>query len=96
MFSDELKVLRDRVVELTLEIIRLSSERLLLAKKIGEIKAKNRMPIEDPSIENELRNKVIDFSRKYGIDLDFSLKLLDLLIEESKRVQQKVIESNLG
>jgi len=88
LFSDELRVLRDRVTELTLEIIRLSSERLLLAKKIGEIKARKGMPVEDPSIENELRNKVIDFSRKCGIDLDFSLKLLNLLIEESKRVQK--------
>ncbi|MEM2272680.1 MAG: chorismate mutase [Candidatus Bathyarchaeia archaeon] len=94
MFFDELKILRDRVAELTLEIIRLSGERLFLARKIGEIKAQNRMPVDDPSVESELRDKVIDLSRKYGIDINFSLKILNLLIEESKRVQREIIESN--
>jgi len=94
LFFDELKILRDRVAELTLEIIRLSGERLFLARKIGEIKAQNRMPVDDPSVESELRDKVIDLSRKYGIDINFSLKILNLLIEESKRVQREIIESN--
>ncbi|MEM1586118.1 MAG: chorismate mutase [Candidatus Bathyarchaeia archaeon] len=95
MLSDELKILRDKVTELTLEIIRLYGERLSLARRIGEIKVRNKMPIEDISIENELRNKVIDLSRKYGINVDSSLRLLNLLIEESKRVQQEIVESNL-
>lgn len=93
MFSDELKILRDRIAEITLEIIRLSGERLLLAKKIGEIKARSRIPIEDPSVENELKSKVIEFCKKHEIDLNFSLRLLNFLIEESKRVQQEAIKS---
>lgn len=93
LISDELRVLRERIADLTLEIIRLSNERLMLARKIGEIKARDGMPVDDPVVEGELRNKVIEFSRKHGIDLDFSLKLLDLLIEESKRVQREVARS---
>jgi len=95
LFSKELEALREKIAELTLEIIRLSNERLLLAKRIGEIKARNGLPLEDPLTENELRNRVIEFSKKCGISINFSLKLLKLLIEESKRVQQEVIESNL-
>jgi len=83
----ELKDLRSKIMKLTLEIIRLSGERLTLAKKIGEIKAQNNMPIEDPLVEQELRSKVIDLSQKHNIDVNFSLKLLNFLIEESKRVQ---------
>lgn len=88
----DLRNLRSRVAELTLEIIRLSGERLALARKIGEIKAKSNMPIEDPLVEQELRSKVVDLSRKHNIDLNFSLKLLNLLIEESKRVQRDVMK----
>ncbi|MHA1833150.1 MAG: chorismate mutase [Candidatus Baldrarchaeia archaeon] len=84
----ELKDLRSKIMKLTLEIIRLSGERLTLAKKIGEIKAQNNMPIEDPLVEQELRRKVIDLSQKHNIDVNFSLKLLNFLIEESKRVQR--------
>ncbi|MCX8171023.1 MAG: chorismate mutase [Candidatus Bathyarchaeota archaeon] len=89
---EDLKALRDEVAKLTFEIIRLSGMRLTLAKKIGEIKAQNNMPIEDPAIEKELKVKVIDFSRRHGIDEGFSLKILDLLLEESKRVQREALE----
>ncbi|MEM1515377.1 MAG: chorismate mutase [Candidatus Bathyarchaeia archaeon] len=94
MLSNELEILRNKVAELTLEIIRLAGERLSMVKRIGEIKAQNKMPLEDPSVESELRNKVIDLSKKYNIDVNSSLRLLNFLIEESKRVQRKVIESN--
>ncbi|MBS7605136.1 MAG: chorismate mutase [Candidatus Bathyarchaeia archaeon] len=94
LFPDDLKTLRDKVTEITLEIIRLSGERLSLARRIGEIKVKNKMPIDDPLVENELRDKVIDFSRKHGINIDFSLRLLNLLMEEAKRVQREVAESS--
>ncbi len=89
---EKLKDLRNKMAKITFEIIRLSGERIAIAKKIGEIKAKNNMPIEDPLIEQELRNKVIDLSRRYNINVNFSLKLLNLLIDESKRVQQNVMK----
>ncbi|RLE52559.1 MAG: chorismate mutase [Candidatus Methanomethylicota archaeon] len=92
---EDLKYLRSKMAELTLEIIRLSGERLALAKKIGEIKAKNNMPIEDPVVERKLKSKVLDLSQKHNIDVNFSLKLLDLLLEESKRVQRDVIKCRL-
>lgn len=95
MLSNELDILRDKVAELTLEIIRLAGERLSIVKRIGEIKARNRMPIEDPSVESELRGKVIDLSKKHNIDVNFSLRLLNFLIEESKRVQREMVEFNL-
>jgi len=90
---EDIKALRSEVARLTLEIIRLSGERLAIARKIGEIKAERNMPIEDPSVESELKDKVINLSREYGLDINFALKLLNLLIEESKRVQRDVIES---
>jgi len=90
---EELKVLREEVARITLEIIRLSSRRLSLVRKIGEIKARNNMPVEDPLVEDNLKARVIDLSKKYNVNVDFSLKLLNLLLEESKRVQREIMKS---
>lgn len=93
MSLEELKVLREEVARITLEIIRLSSRRLSLVRKIGEIKARNNMPVEDPLVEDDLKARVIDLSKKYNVNVDFSLKLLNLLLEESKRVQREIMKS---
>lgn len=90
--NEDLKNLRDEMTKITLEIIRLSGKRLVLARKIGEIKARRGMEVEDLKVEQELKNKVIELSREQNIDTDFSLKLLNLLIEESKRVQRDIIK----
>ena len=82
-------------MRLTLEIIRLAGERLALAKKIGEIKAQRNMPIEDSRVEQELREKVAELSKKLNMDVNFSLNLLNLLIEESKRVQREIMEDSI-
>ncbi|MBS7648684.1 MAG: chorismate mutase [Candidatus Bathyarchaeia archaeon] len=92
---EDLKAIRNEMARLTLEIIRLSGERLALARKIGEIKAQINAPIEDPLVENELKIKVVNFSKEHGIDVNFSLKLLDLLLSESKRIQQGIVKSKL-
>ncbi|MEM2091945.1 MAG: chorismate mutase [Candidatus Bathyarchaeia archaeon] len=91
----ELRALREEMARLTLEIIRLSGERISISRRIGEIKARNKMPIEDPDVERDLRGRVIDLSERHGIDVNFSLRLLDLLIEESKRVQREIVKSSI-
>lgn len=88
-----LKALRNEMARLTLKIIRLSGKRAAIAKRIGEIKAQSNMPIEDPDVERELRNRIVDESIKHGINIDFSLRLLDLLLEESKRIQREILKS---
>ncbi|MCD6469833.1 chorismate mutase [Candidatus Bathyarchaeota archaeon] len=93
--DEDLSGLRSEIMRLTLEIIRLAGERLTLAKKIGEIKAQRNMPIEDSRVEQELREKVVELSKKLNMDVNFSLNLLNLLIEESKHVQRKIMEGGI-
>ena len=95
VLDEDLSGLRSEIMRLTLEIIRLAGERLTLAKKIGEIKAQRNMPIEDSRVEQELREKVAELSKKLNMDVNFSLNLLNLLIEESKRVQRKIMEGGI-
>jgi len=83
--------LRNEITRVTLEITRLCGERLQLAKKIGEIKARENLPIESPKFEEDLRTEVLSVCQTYGMERGFCLKLLDLLIDESKRVQRDLL-----
>lgn len=85
--ESNLDELREELKKVTLEILRLIGKRLSLARKIGEIKRQKGLPIEDLEAERDLRRIVLEKCRAYGVDDRFSLKLLNLLIDEAKRVQ---------
>jgi len=92
--KEDLERLRDDVSRVTIQIIRLCGERFFLARKIGEIKAQRRMPVEDSKIEANLKKEVLQKCRSYGVDTKFALDLLDLLLDESKRVQRNLMEDS--
>ncbi len=85
--------LRREITDVTLEILRLCGERLRIAEKIGEIKARRNLPVEDLKVEEELRDRVLEACRADRIDTGFCVKLLDLLLEESRKVQEDVLKS---
>jgi len=87
--ESSLDELREEVKKATLEMLRLVGKRLSLAKKIGEIKRQKGLPIEDLKAEKELKRIVLEKCRVYGVDDRFGLKLLNLLIDEAKRVQSE-------
>ena len=89
----DLAELRKDITRVTLEIFRLCGERLRIAGKIGEIKACRKSPVENLHAEEELRDKVLEVCLRNSIDTGFCVKLLDLLLEESKRVQKEVLSS---
>jgi len=89
---DELENLRDEINKVTIEILTLCAERFTLARKIGEMKAKMDLPIEDLKVEENLKHKVLEKCRFLGVDPEFGLKLLNLLLDESKKAQRKLIE----
>jgi len=82
---------RKDITSVTLEIFRLCGERLRIAEKIGDIKACRKLPVENLHVEEELRNKVLEVCRENSIDTGFCVKLLDLLLQESKRVQREAV-----
>jgi len=88
----DLEDLRKQMARITLEITRLCGERLLLAKKIGETKFKMSIPIEDLKIEQELKTQALEICQSYGMDKNFCIKLLGLLLDESKRVQKETLK----
>jgi len=85
--------LRKEITRVTLEIFRLCGERLQLAKQIGEAKARENMPIESFKVEERLRREVLDVCRTHGMDTGFCLRLLESILDESKRIQRELVGS---
>jgi len=91
--TDNLGELRRRIEAVTLEIFSLCGERVQLAKQIGEIKTRKGIPVENVETERKLKEKVMQHCGKLGLNEDFCLSLLQVLLEESKRVQREVAKS---
>lgn len=89
--ESDLEELRERISRVTLEILHLCGKRFLLVRKVGEIKLRRNMPIENREVEEMLKRKVLEKCCTYGVDAQFGLQLLKLLIDESKRIQKSLI-----
>ncbi|MCI0563458.1 MAG: aminotransferase class I/II-fold pyridoxal phosphate-dependent enzyme [Nitrososphaera sp.] len=87
--NDELESLRERVRNVTGNIMREVYLRLELAKQIGEIKERLGIEIKDERVEQEIKMKVLDLAGELGMKKDFALRLLNILLEESEGVQSK-------
>jgi aspartate aminotransferase len=84
--------LRKEIEEVTTEIFQLIGKRLALAQKIAESKMKKGLPVEDVDAERRLKEIISKKCEAYGVDLDFGLRLLNMLIEESKSIQKDMIK----
>ena len=82
-------MLRSEITDITADIMRKVQRRMLVSKKIGEIKTKLNIDIMDEKAEQDVRNSVLKVSKELGIDPDFSGRLLNILLAESVKLQQK-------
>jgi aspartate aminotransferase len=65
-----------------------------ISKQIGEIKTKNNIDVEDEKVESDLRNSALKIADKVGMDSEFSGRLLNMLLSESVRLQNKQQNDN--
>lgn len=80
--------LRGEVAETTKEIIRLVAKRIELAKRIGQVKNRDSLPIDNEAVEDALMEDVLEECRSLGLDGRLGTKILGALLAESKRVQR--------
>ena len=89
--NEKIKLTRRKIEKITISILSLCKERMLLAKEIGLLKSKAGLPIENSEAEDRLKKIVIEKSKQMKLPPSFGLKLLSLLIEESKNEQKVII-----
>ncbi len=79
--------LRSKIASVTKEIIDLAGERNRLARSAGLLKAGASLPQENEEVEDRLSAEVIAECDRVGVDRGTGLKILSVLISESKRAQ---------
>ncbi|GIU70759.1 MAG: aminotransferase [Candidatus Nitrosocaldaceae archaeon] len=95
MSRDKLEENRKMVRSITLSIMDLVKQRMDLVKQIGEIKQRLGLDVIDKHAEDELRENVIEFSKSKGLDTNFALRLLSILVDESRKIQSKSIKNGV-
>lgn len=88
--------LRNKMDEVTLEMIELLKTRTEIAKKIGEIKKNIGKGVTDEVREDSLRGKVIALCNDIGLDESIATKFLNFLLNESVKVQSTNKQTHLS
>ena len=86
--GSELQDLREEVAETTKEIIKQVARRIELAKRIGQVKSRDSLPIDNEGVEDALLEEVLQECKELGLDQQLGTKILATLLAESKRAQR--------
>ncbi len=95
--AEALKVLQESRVaidKIDEELIYLIEKRTSLAKDIVSAKMALGMEIEDKKREDFIQDKIKKISKQKEIDGDFINKIMKILMELSKKEQEKILRRN--
>jgi len=92
----DINELRNKMDEVTLEMIKLLKTRTDIAKEIGEVKKNMGLGVTDESREDNLRRKVISLCKNIGLDEAIATKYLNFLFNESVKVQSTNKQTHLS
>jgi len=87
---------RKKIEEITLEMIKLLKTRTDIAKQIGDAKASLGMTVTDEEREDALRKQVTKLCKEIDLDQSTALKFLNLLLNESVKVQSDGKQTHLS
>jgi len=87
---------RKKIEEVTLEMIKLLKTRTDIAKQIGDTKASLGMTVTDEEREDALRTQVTKLCKEIDLDQSTALKFLNLLLNESVKVQSDNKQTHLS
>jgi len=87
---------RKKIEAITLEMIKLLKTRTDIAKQIGDTKASLGMTVTDEEREDALRTQVTKLCKEIDLDQSTALKFLNLLLNESVKVQSDGKQTHLS
>ncbi len=86
----ELKELREEIANATINLVRLVGKRNDLARRVGQLKRSVSLPVEAEKVEDSLLRAVVAECERVGVSKRAGLKILRVLLSESKQVQGAV------
>src|ERR687886_2741306 len=89
MEEDDISRLRSEIRDITEKIIYQVHNRMQISERIGEIKSKLNVDVTDEKVEQDVRNSVLRLAKEIGMDAEFSGKLLNVMLTESVKLQQR-------
>lgn len=92
----DIESLRNRMDEVTIEMIKLLKTRTDIAREIGEVKKTIGKGITDEARESNLREKIISLCSEIGLEEVIATKLLNFLLNESIKVQSTNKQTHLS
>ena len=87
MSIEEVNILRKDMKKITNQIMELVNERMEIARKIGTIKTHLDLDIIDDKVELDIKSYLFSNSKYLGLDPEFSGRIVNMLINESIRIQ---------
>jgi len=85
----QLQRLRARIEELDAELIQVLSLRFGLIEEVASWKSRHRIPVEDGEREAFLRRFYARAARERGLDVGFVQRLFAMILEQSRRRQER-------
>ena len=87
--------LRNKMDQVTLEMMKLLNTRNEIAKEIGQVKKNLGRGITDEVREENLRTKVISLCNEIDLDASIGTKFLNFLLNESIKIQSPMDQTHL-
>ena len=81
--------LRDRIIELDDELIRLIGERRDVVLEIGRMKRELGLPVMDPAREARVVRRVAEHSRELGVDEELTRDVIWRIISSARDTQNE-------
>ena len=92
----DINQLRNRIDEITMEMIKMLKMRTDISKEIGEIKKNIGKGVTDETREDNLRSKIITLCNELKLDESIGTKFLNFLLNESIKVQSDNKQTHLS
>ena len=87
--EDQLDRLRERIIELDDELIRLIGERRDVVLEIGRMKRDLGLPVMDPAREARVVRRVAERSRELGVDEELTRDVIWRIISSARDTQSE-------
>lgn len=93
VFEDKLAQLRKEIDKLDDQVIKIVADRMKIVEKIGEYKRDNDVTILQVSRWDEIIQKRGNLAQALKLDKDFTVKLMELIHNESIRKQNEIMNA---